>query len=112
MSNVDQLIARALGIAEDRVTDGLEYQSIREWDSLGHVSLLVAIEQEYGVEIDDDLTLGLRSVAAVREFAAARAPGGTRGDAGSPRRLPGRKSTVPCIAVWRASSSTGPPSPT
>ncbi|WP_328344973.1 citrate/2-methylcitrate synthase [Streptomyces violaceus] len=91
MSNVDQLIARALGIAEDRVTDGLEYQSIREWDSLGHVSLLVAIEQEYGVEIDDDLTLGLRSVAAVREFAAARAPGGTRGDAGVPAAAAGQE---------------------
>ncbi|MFJ4977167.1 citrate/2-methylcitrate synthase [Streptomyces coeruleorubidus] len=91
MSNVDQLIARALGIAEDRVTDGLEYQSIREWDSLGHVSLLVAIEQEYGVEIDDDLTLGLRSVAAVREFAAARAPGGTSADAGLPPAAAGRE---------------------
>lgn len=96
MSNVDQLIARALGIAEDRVTGGLEYQSIREWDSLGHVSLLVAIEQEYGVEIDDDLTLGLRSVAAIRDFAAARAgrtgDGETpRGDTGAPAAPAGRE---------------------
>ncbi|MGC5035224.1 MULTISPECIES: citrate/2-methylcitrate synthase [unclassified Streptomyces] len=90
MSSVDQLIARALGITEDRVTDGLAYQSIREWDSLGHVSLLVAVEQEYGVEIDDELTLGLRSVAAVRAFAATRSPGAVREDAGVPAAAPGR----------------------
>lgn len=79
MSNADQLVARTLGIPEDRVTDGLEYQSIREWDSLGHVSLMVAIEQEYGVEVDDDLTLELRSVSAIREFAESRSASHARG---------------------------------
>ncbi|WP_433547243.1 citrate/2-methylcitrate synthase [Streptomyces sp. CA-294286] len=83
MSNADQLIARTLGIAGDRVTDGLEYQSIREWDSLGHVSLMVAIEQEYGVEVDDDLMLELRSVAAIREFAAGRGAPRAPGQAGT-----------------------------
>ncbi len=68
MNGVDQLIAHTLGIAVESVSDDLEYQSIREWDSLGHVSLMVAIESAYGVEIDDDLTLTLRSVAAIREF--------------------------------------------
>jgi len=69
MGSVDALIARTLGISEDRVTDALEYQSIREWDSLGHVSLMVALENAYGVTVDDELTLALRSVAAIREFA-------------------------------------------
>ncbi|MFE7778549.1 citrate/2-methylcitrate synthase [Streptomyces sp. NPDC057445] len=74
MSNVDQLIARTLGITEDRVTDELEYQAIREWDSFGHVSLMLALEEAYGVAVDDDLTLALRSVAAVREFAGGHTP--------------------------------------
>ncbi len=74
MSSVDHLIARTLGIRVDDVTDALEYQSIRAWDSLGHVSLMVALEGEFGVTIDDDLTLALRSVAAIREFAAGASP--------------------------------------
>ncbi|WP_405873130.1 MULTISPECIES: citrate/2-methylcitrate synthase [unclassified Streptomyces] len=74
MSSVDALVARTLGITEDRVTDALEYQSIREWDSLGHISLMVALEEAYGVPVDDELTLALRSVAAIREFAEGRAP--------------------------------------
>ncbi|MFF3017241.1 citrate/2-methylcitrate synthase [Streptomyces sp. NPDC057939] len=76
VSNVERLIAQTLGISEDRVTEGLEYQSIREWDSLGHVSLMVAIEGEYAVEVDDELILALRSVAAIREFVAGRDPAG------------------------------------
>ncbi|GGR55229.1 citrate/2-methylcitrate synthase [Streptomyces roseolus] len=69
MSTVDQLVARTLGITEDRLTADLAYQSVREWDSLGHVALMVALEQEYGVEVDDDLMLELRTLDAVRAFA-------------------------------------------
>ncbi|MFD1661065.1 citrate/2-methylcitrate synthase [Streptomyces caeni] len=75
MSSVDALVARTLGIAEDRVTDTLEYQSIRQWDSLGHISLMVALEEAYGVPVDDELTLALRSVTAIREFVEGRVPG-------------------------------------
>ncbi|MFI9273186.1 citrate/2-methylcitrate synthase [Kitasatospora sp. NPDC052896] len=69
MKNVDQLIARTLGIGLDDVVDGLEYQSIGQWDSLGHVSLMVALETEFGLTVDDELLLELRSVRAIREFA-------------------------------------------
>ncbi|MEU8888665.1 citrate/2-methylcitrate synthase [Streptomyces sp. NPDC048442] len=79
MSNVDQLVAVTLGIPEERVTDALEYQSIKQWDSLRHVSLMVAIEKEYGVEIDDELVLSLRSVADIREYAASLAAGPATG---------------------------------
>jgi citrate synthase len=75
MSSVDALIAHTLGIGEDRVTSALEYQSIREWDSLGHVSLMAALEAAYGVTIDDELTLALRSVPAIRAFAEGSTPG-------------------------------------
>src|SRR5262249_43023035 len=52
---VDALIARVLGIAEARVTRDLEFQSIREWNSLNHVELMLALEEAYGSEIDADL---------------------------------------------------------
>ena len=53
MSTVDHVIAKALVIDVTRVTDDLEYRSIREWDSLGHVALMVALEDAYGLAIDD-----------------------------------------------------------
>ncbi|MEU9031177.1 citrate/2-methylcitrate synthase [Streptomyces sp. NPDC048383] len=86
VGHVERLIARTLGISEDRVTEGLEYQSIREWDSLGHVSLMVAVEGEYGVEVDDELILTLRSVAAIREFVAGHALAGDDAVTPAPER--------------------------
>ncbi|MFG2196039.1 citrate/2-methylcitrate synthase [Streptomyces sp. NPDC048639] len=74
MHHVDRIIARALGIAEDRVTGDLEYQSVREWDSLGHVALMVALGDELGLPVDDDQVVGLRTVAAIRAFAGGGEP--------------------------------------
>ncbi|MGW4645143.1 citrate/2-methylcitrate synthase [Kitasatospora sp. NPDC004289] len=86
MSSVEHFVARTLGIAEELVTDELEYQSIREWDSLGHVTLMVALEQEYGVTVDDDWTLALRSVGSIRAFVAGGEPEPAAEDAATGER--------------------------
>jgi acyl carrier protein len=54
----------ALGVAPETVTDGLAYNSIRQWDSVGHMALVAAIEAEFNVMLDTDEIIGLSSVAA------------------------------------------------
>lgn len=78
MTAVDEIISKALGVPGDVVADELEYGSIPEWDSLNHVKLMLALESEYGIEIDEDTMIALISVAAIREFAAGHAEGATR----------------------------------
>ncbi|KMS73048.1 citrate (Si)-synthase [Streptomyces regensis] len=68
MASLEGLIATTLDLPLDQVTDTLEYQSVRQWDSLGHVALMVALENAYGWHADDKHTLDLRSVAAIKEF--------------------------------------------
>ncbi|CAM3306167.1 acyl carrier protein [Stackebrandtia soli] len=41
--------------------DGLTYRGIPEWDSLGHMSLVAAIEDEFDVQLDTDQVIGLSS---------------------------------------------------
>ena len=72
MEAPETLVARVLGIAENRVTDELAFQSIPQWDSMNHMNLILAIEESYDVEIDPDTIVELTSVAAIREFAANR----------------------------------------
>lgn len=43
----------ALEISEDQL-DGLEYQSITAWDSVGHMSLIAAIEDAFDIMMDTD----------------------------------------------------------
>ncbi len=75
MNTVERLVADTLGIPEAAVTSELEYQATPEWHSLGHVALMVALEREYGVHIDDEAMLELRSVAAIRAFVAGDGAG-------------------------------------
>lgn len=43
----------ALEISADQV-EGLEYQAIPEWDSVGHMSLIAAIEEAFDIMMDTD----------------------------------------------------------
>ena len=52
----------------ESVTDDLAFRSIRQWDSLNHVNLMLALESSLDTEIDDDLMVELASVKAIRRF--------------------------------------------
>jgi acyl carrier protein len=59
--------SRTLGIPMERVTDDLAYNTIEEWDSVGHMALVADIESAFDVMLDTDDILNLSSVAeAVR----------------------------------------------
>jgi acyl carrier protein len=39
---------------DDSKVDDLEYQSILEWDSVGHMGLIAEIEETFGIQIEAD----------------------------------------------------------
>lgn len=47
-------------ISADQLTDGLEYQSIRAWDSVGHMALMAELEDAFDImlEMDDVVDFG------------------------------------------------------
>jgi citrate synthase len=63
-----QIIADTLGIPDDRVSDSLSFNSIPEWDSLNHINLMLALEESYGLDIDEDAMIELTSVRAIKDF--------------------------------------------
>jgi acyl carrier protein len=69
--NADRLrgvFSNALGIPAERVTDDLAYNTIKEWDSVGHMALVAAIEGEFDVMFDTDDILGMSTVGKAREI--------------------------------------------
>jgi acyl carrier protein len=69
--NADRLrgvFSNALGIPAERVTDDLAYNTIKEWDSVGHMALVAAIEGEFDVMFDTDDILGMSTFAKAREI--------------------------------------------
>jgi acyl carrier protein len=63
-----ECFSRSLGIPQQRVTDDLAYNSIKEWDSVGHMALVVELEGAFDVMFDTDDILGMSSVAKAREI--------------------------------------------
>ena len=46
--------------------DRLSYQSIPEWDSVAHMSLIAAIEEEYGITIEADDIEAMNTVEKIK----------------------------------------------
>ncbi len=61
---------RAFGIEAAQVTDELAYQSIAEWDSVGHMALVAELEDAFDVMLDTEEIIGMSSVAVAREILA------------------------------------------
>lgn len=58
-----------LQIAEDQLA-GLQYQGVELWDSVGHMSLVAALEDEFEIMIDTDDIIDLSSYEKGKEILA------------------------------------------
>ncbi len=62
------IVAESLLIPEEQVTDGLEYNSIPQWDSVAHMALVAALEDAYGIMLDTDDIVAMSSVGIIRQI--------------------------------------------
>jgi len=53
-TSLKSTLARVLGIATDEIDDTTSMDSIAAWDSLTHLNLLLATEQQFGVELPEE----------------------------------------------------------
>ena len=49
-----KLFVTSLNISEDKVNENLKYNEIEESDSIGHMSLMSAIEDEFKISLETD----------------------------------------------------------
>jgi acyl carrier protein len=73
MTDIDRLRATfrtSLELPDTFDVDSLEYRGIEKWDSLAHMALVAAIEDEFGVMIDTDDVIDMSSFGKAREILA------------------------------------------
>lgn len=71
MSDFEQLqeiIAATLKIPADSITGDTAMEGVEEWDSLGHVQIMVAVEQAFDLYMDVDDFAELISVRAILDY--------------------------------------------
>ncbi len=68
MITLEAVFAEALGLELQQVKDDLAYNSIVEWDSVAHMTLIAQIEEAYDVLLDTDDIIDMSSVGKAKQI--------------------------------------------
>ena len=71
MSNLEKYknaFCESFAIEETNVGDNLEYESIDEWDSVGHMGLIAEIEEAFDIQLEMDDVIDFGSFKKGKEI--------------------------------------------
>ena len=59
------MLAGALQVPAEAVTAELSFGDLPQWDSMGHMEVMMQLEERFGVEVSADTIAALTSVPAI-----------------------------------------------
>ena len=65
--SVQETVAEALQVPVSLVTPDLEFGGIKAWDSMGHMGVMMLLEERFGISIDAEIIAALTSIPAIIE---------------------------------------------
>jgi acyl carrier protein len=69
---IREIFAEVLEVDHDMIVDSLAYSAIPQWDSVAHMAIVAAVEDEYDImmEIDDiiDMNTFETSVSIIQKY--------------------------------------------
>ena len=68
MVKINKIIAENLKITFEQAAQNLAMQDINDWDSLSHMNLIVAIEDEFQIHLTGDEIAEMISFDRIREI--------------------------------------------
>jgi acyl carrier protein len=65
VESVIRALTQALNVPDGEVTADTQFGDLPQWDSMGHMEVMVELEKNFGVEISADTITELVSVPAI-----------------------------------------------
>lgn len=65
---IRQALSLALQIPVEDVPHDLTFGDLPQWDSMGHMEVMMRLEEFFGIEINADTIAALTSVTAIRDY--------------------------------------------
>jgi acyl carrier protein len=62
------IFAEVLNLEEAKIVDELEYNSIPEWDSISHMALVAAIDDEFDIMLDTNDVIDMSNFKKAKEI--------------------------------------------
>jgi acyl carrier protein len=75
---VKRVMATVFNVSPAQVPDNAELMTTPGWDSLGHAQLMLALEEEFSVELPTQVVIELQSLPEIVEYFSDRATGAPR----------------------------------
>jgi acyl carrier protein len=68
----EAVVAEVFGVSRDQLDDETSNQTLPEWDSLGHITLVLELETRFGIALSAEEALALTSIGAIKRALAER----------------------------------------
>jgi len=72
-NKLKQVIGSVLGVPAESIDEGTSTDTVESWSSLEHLNLILALEEEFGVEIPDEEAADITSYPLIRLVVAEQA---------------------------------------
>lgn len=73
-ARVLNVVSQVLGIPVDEITDDSSPENVEAWDSLKHMNLVLALEEEFGIRFSDERIVAMLSVRSIKDAVAELVP--------------------------------------
>lgn len=68
LQEIQSLISEALQVPEELVSSDLTFGDLPQWDSLGHMEILMRLEEKYGLEVNAETIAVLVSIPEILKY--------------------------------------------
>ena len=65
---IKSVFSEVFKISVDEIPDDLSYGEVAQWDSIGHLNLIVALEEEFNIRFSDDDVLDMLNIDLIHNI--------------------------------------------
>lgn len=65
---IRETLSLALQVPVDQISADLAFGDLPQWDSMGHMEVMMRLEEFFGIEINADTIATLTSFGAIRQY--------------------------------------------
>ncbi len=66
-AKVIQAVSRVMGVPQEQIDETASPETIEAWDSLKHMNLILALEEEFDVQFADEKIVAMLTVGLILE---------------------------------------------
>ncbi len=75
-ASIQDLLAEIFQAPREEITPNLAFGDLPQWDSMGHMDVMMSLEEKFGVEISTDVISELTSIPAICSYLKEKLPNG------------------------------------